>query len=60
MQELIKLHGGTLDIESVTAAESKDGSRTSYPVSLNTTDSQMDPSSDVEYRKLLPSFADPY
>jgi len=34
MQELIKLHGGTLDIESVTAAESKDGSRTSFPFSM--------------------------
>jgi hypothetical protein len=30
VQELIKLHGGTLDIESVTAAESKDGSRTCH------------------------------
>jgi len=31
-QELIKLHGGTLEIESVTAAESKDGSRTSISI----------------------------
>lgn len=29
-QELIKLHGGTLEIESVTAEESKDGSRKFY------------------------------
>jgi hypothetical protein len=27
VKELIKLHGGTLEIESVTAEESKDGSR---------------------------------
>jgi hypothetical protein len=34
VKELIKLHGGTLEIESVTAAESKDGSRTSFVFSL--------------------------
>lgn len=37
-KELIKLHGGTLDIESVTAAESKDGSRkSSLPLGSQTT-----------------------
>ena len=30
-EELIKLHGGTLRIESVTAQESMDGSRKSSP-----------------------------
>jgi hypothetical protein len=60
VQELIKLHGGTLEIESVTAAESKDGSRTSHPIFWSTADSQMDPSSDVEYRKPLSCLAGPY
>lgn len=32
IKELVKLHGGTLEIESMTAAESMDGSRELCPM----------------------------